>query len=62
MEATIATGFHMNTHRKPGERWRSQPRVGHTVLWTAIGMGSMLVPDELGQGELLAFTPSSGVG
>ena len=44
---------------KAGERWRYQPRVGHTVLWTAIGMGSVLVPDELQQGELVAFTPST---
>jgi len=44
---------------KAGERWRYQPPVGHTVLWTAIGMGSVLVPDELQQGELVAFTSSS---
>jgi redox-sensitive bicupin YhaK (pirin superfamily) len=43
---------------KAGERWRYQPPVGHTVLWTAIGMGTVLVPDELQQGELVAFTPS----
>src|SRR5438445_13472831 len=24
---------------KAGERWRYQPPVGHTVLWTAVGMG-----------------------
>jgi len=41
-----------------GDRWRYQPPVGHTVLWTAIAMGSVLVPDELQQGELVAFTPS----
>jgi len=29
------------------------------VLWTAVGMGSVLVPDELQQGELVAFSPSS---
>jgi len=42
-----------------GERWRYQPPVGHTVLWTAIATGSLLVPDELQQGELVAFTPSN---
>jgi redox-sensitive bicupin YhaK (pirin superfamily) len=42
-----------------GERWRYQPPVGHTVLWTAIATGSVLVPDELQQGELVAFTPSN---
>src|SRR5258707_14585783 len=55
---------------KAGERWSYQPPAGHTVLWAAVGMGSMdtsssrfpdeyrcpsmgsiLVPDELQQGE-----------
>src|SRR6202051_2519045 len=44
---------------KAGERWSYQPPAGHTVLWTAVGMGSLLVPDELQQGELVAFIPSS---
>jgi redox-sensitive bicupin YhaK (pirin superfamily) len=44
---------------KAGERWSYQPPAGHTVLWTAVGMGSVLVPDELQQGELVAFRPSS---
>jgi redox-sensitive bicupin YhaK (pirin superfamily) len=44
---------------KAGERWSYQPPAGHTVLWTAVGMGSVLVPDELQEGELVAFRPSS---
>jgi redox-sensitive bicupin YhaK (pirin superfamily) len=44
---------------KVGERWSYQPPAGHTVLWTAVGKGSILVPDELQQGELVAFTSSS---
>jgi redox-sensitive bicupin YhaK (pirin superfamily) len=44
---------------KAGERWIYQPPAGHTVLWIAVGMGSVLVPDELQQGELVAFSPSS---
>src|SRR5712691_3194915 len=44
---------------KAGERWSYQPSAGHIVLWTAVGMGSVLVPDELQQGELVAFKPSS---
>ena len=44
---------------KAGDRWSYQPPAGYTVLWTAIGMGSVLVPDELQQGELVAFKPSS---
>jgi redox-sensitive bicupin YhaK (pirin superfamily) len=43
---------------KAGERWNYQPPAGHTVLWTAVGKGSILVPDELQQGELVAFKSS----
>lgn len=45
---------------KPGERWTYRPPVEHTVLWTAVGRGSVLVPDELSQGELVAFQPPGG--
>jgi redox-sensitive bicupin YhaK (pirin superfamily) len=45
---------------KAGERWSYQPPAEHTVLWTAIGMGSVFVPEELQQGELVAFTRSGG--
>src|ERR1700726_4085962 len=44
---------------KAGERWTYQPPAEHTVLWTALGRGSVLVPDELQQGELVAFRPST---
>src|SRR5258707_2797185 len=44
---------------KAGERWSYQPPTEHTVLWTAVGMGSVLVPDELQPGELVVFGPSS---
>jgi redox-sensitive bicupin YhaK (pirin superfamily) len=44
---------------KAGEHWTYQPPAEHTVLWTAIGGGSVLVPDELQQGELVAFRPSN---
>jgi redox-sensitive bicupin YhaK (pirin superfamily) len=44
---------------KSGERWRYQPPAGHTVLWTAITSGVLSVPDELRNGELAAFEPSS---
>src|SRR6266849_10656060 len=51
---------------KAGERWSYQPPAGHTVLWTAVGKGSVLVAnqpqqDELRQGELVAFKPSNSV-
>jgi redox-sensitive bicupin YhaK (pirin superfamily) len=44
---------------KGGERWCYEPPTGHTVLWTAVASGSVSVPDELQQGELAAFEPSS---
>jgi redox-sensitive bicupin YhaK (pirin superfamily) len=44
---------------KAGERWSCQPPAEHTVLWAAVGSGSVLVPDELQQGELVAFRPSN---
>src|SRR6202158_5865138 len=50
---------YLAVHLKAGERWSYQPPAGHTVLWTAVGKGSVLVPDELQQGELVAFRPSS---
>ncbi|MEA2259947.1 MAG: hypothetical protein QOJ51_2772 [Acidobacteriaceae bacterium] len=50
---------YLAVHLKAGERWSYQPPEEHAVLWTAVGMGSVLVPDELQQGELMAFTPSN---
>jgi redox-sensitive bicupin YhaK (pirin superfamily) len=44
---------------KAGERWRHEPQAGHTVLWTAVASGTVSVPDELRQGNLAAFEPSS---
>ena len=46
---------------KAGERWNYQAPTGHTVLWTAVGKGSILVPDEVQQGELVAFKSSNAV-
>jgi redox-sensitive bicupin YhaK (pirin superfamily) len=43
---------------KAGERWRYEPPAGHTVLWAAIASGTALVPDELQQGDLVAFEES----
>jgi redox-sensitive bicupin YhaK (pirin superfamily) len=52
---------YLAVHLKAGESWSYHPPAGHTVLWTALGKGSVLVPDELRQGELVAFTPSNAV-
>ena len=52
---------YLAVHLKAGESWSYQPPAGHTVLWTAVGMGSVLIPDELQQGELAALKPSTAV-
>jgi redox-sensitive bicupin YhaK (pirin superfamily) len=52
---------YLAVHLKAGERWSHQTPAGHTVLWTAVGKGSILVPDKLQQGELVAFTSSGAV-
>jgi redox-sensitive bicupin YhaK (pirin superfamily) len=44
---------------KKGERWRYQPPAGHTVLFVAAGRGAVAVPDEIAEGELVAFAPGS---
>jgi redox-sensitive bicupin YhaK (pirin superfamily) len=44
---------------KAGERWRYEPPSEHTVLWAAVATGSVLVPDKIEEGELVAFQPSN---
>jgi redox-sensitive bicupin YhaK (pirin superfamily) len=44
---------------KAGERWNYHPPAGHAILWTAVGKGSIRVPNELQEGELVAFRASS---
>jgi redox-sensitive bicupin YhaK (pirin superfamily) len=44
---------------KAGERWRYQPPADHTVLWTAVALGAVSVPDEVRQGGLVAFERSN---
>jgi redox-sensitive bicupin YhaK (pirin superfamily) len=43
---------------KAGQRWRYEPPAGHSVLWAAIASGTLLAPDALRPGELVAFDPS----
>jgi redox-sensitive bicupin YhaK (pirin superfamily) len=50
---------YLAVHLKAGERWRYEPPANHTVLWVAIASGVLSVPDELRQGDLAAFEPSS---
>jgi len=44
---------------KAGERWRYEPPAGHIVLWTAISLGTLSVPEQLRHGDLVAFEPST---
>ena len=52
---------YLAVHLRAGEHWSYHLPAGHTVLWTAVGKGSVLIPDELRQGELVALKPSSDV-
>src|ERR1700716_9380 len=45
---------------KGGERWCYEPPTGHTVLWTAVALGAVSVPDELRHGDLVVFERSNG--
>jgi len=51
---------YLAVHLKAGERWRYEPPTGHTVLWTAVLSGAVSVPDELRDGDMVAFEPSDG--
>jgi redox-sensitive bicupin YhaK (pirin superfamily) len=44
---------------RKGERWVYEPPVGHTVLWAAIAMGTIMTSERLQQGELAAFKSSN---
>ena len=44
---------------KAGESWRYQRPTNHTVAWAALSTGSVLVPDAIHAGELVAFEPSN---
>jgi redox-sensitive bicupin YhaK (pirin superfamily) len=43
---------------KAGERWRYEPPIEHSVLWTAVASGTVSVPDELRSGDLAVFKPA----
>jgi len=42
---------------KAGKHWRYQPPEGHTVLWLAMGKGSVYAPEILKHGQIAAFEP-----
>jgi redox-sensitive bicupin YhaK (pirin superfamily) len=44
---------------KAGESWRYQRPANHTVAWAALSTGSILAPDAIRAGELVAFEPSN---
>jgi len=41
-----------------GERWSYQPPPGHTILWVAVGAGTVSAGEELRKGDLAAFARS----
>jgi len=58
LDQSPITDEHLAVRLKAGEQWSCQPPAEHTALWTAVGLGSVHIPDELQQGELVAFKPS----
>lgn len=42
-----------------GESWWYQPPTDHRVAWFAVGKGSVVVPETVQAGELIAFEPSN---
>jgi redox-sensitive bicupin YhaK (pirin superfamily) len=50
---------YLAVYLQAGERWSYQPPPGHTVLWIALGKGSLVLPEKVREGELVAFQPSN---
>ena len=50
---------YLGVRLKAGECWRYEPPAAHTVGWMATGVGSVRVPDLIGERELVAFEPSN---
>ena len=46
---------YLGVHLKAGEQWQFESPQGHTVVWAAIGEGSLSAPAELNTGELVVF-------
>ena len=44
---------------KAGEHWRYQPPEGHSVLWLAMGKGTVKAPALLKHGEIVVFEPGT---
>src|SRR5713101_2521248 len=44
---------------RPGESWRYQPAVDHTVGWVSVSTGRVRVPETVEAGELAIFEPSN---
>lgn len=40
---------------RAGERWTYQPPAGHEILWTAVSKGVLRAPDDLREGDFVAF-------
>jgi hypothetical protein len=44
---------------RAGDRWIYEPPAGHTVLWTAIALGTVFASEVLRAGDLAAFDSSN---
>jgi len=55
---TPSPANYLSVRLKAGESWRYLPPTNHTVAWAALSSGSVLAPDPIHAGELVAFEPS----
>lgn len=51
---------YLDVQLKAGRRWSYRPRTGHTVCWIAVAAGTVLTPEQVDAGELVAFEPGNG--
>jgi redox-sensitive bicupin YhaK (pirin superfamily) len=56
---TASPANYLSVRLKAGESWRYLPPTNHTVAWAALSSGSVVVPDPIHAGELVAFEPSN---
>lgn len=50
---------YLSVRLRAGERWVYEPPAGHSVLWTAIALGTVFASEELRAGDLAAFDSSN---
>jgi redox-sensitive bicupin YhaK (pirin superfamily) len=50
---------YLSVRLRAGDRWIYEPPAGHTVLWTAISLGTVFASEVLRAGDLAAFDSSN---